>query len=189
MTRDHAERVHPQTVEAWHAWLDEHAERGHGVWLVTWKPSCGHPDLTYEQSVEVALCHGWIDSTSRRLDDDRGMLWFAPRRPRSGWSRPNKERLARLEAAGELRARGTRVVAAAQADGSWTLLDDVEALRVPDDLAAALSERPGAREHWDALPRPVRRAALVQLVEARRPQTRARRVLEVAEVTARGDRP
>ena len=97
---------------------------------------------------------GWIDSIARKLDDDRTMLWFSPRKPGSGWARPNKERVERLTAAGLMTPAGQRVIDAARADGSWSRLDDVENLVVPDDLAAALDSRPpavGTGTHFPAL--------------------------------------
>ncbi|SDS46238.1 Uncharacterized conserved protein YdeI, YjbR/CyaY-like superfamily, DUF1801 family [Nocardioides scoriae] len=183
-----AERLHVEDVAAWGAWLAEHHADPGGVWVVWWKRATGRPAPSYEELVREALCWGWIDSTSKGLDAERTMMWFTRRAPGSGWSRPNKLRLEELYAADRMRPPGEAVVDAARADGSWTLLDDVEALVVPEDLAAALADR-GARERWDALGRSARRAALVWLVEARRPATRERRVAEVAERTAAGLRP
>jgi uncharacterized protein YdeI (YjbR/CyaY-like superfamily) len=125
------ERLHVEDVEQWRAWLHENAERGTGVWLVSWKRATGRPAVTYEQAIEEALTVGWVDSTAGTIDDERSMLWFAPRKRGSGWSRPNKQRLERLEAAGRMQERGRAVVAQAKQDGSWTLLDDVEDLVVP----------------------------------------------------------
>jgi uncharacterized protein YdeI (YjbR/CyaY-like superfamily) len=182
------EQVHVETAEQWRAWLAEHAGRGEGAWVVTWKRATGRPSPSYEELVCEALAVGWIDSTAGTLDDERGLLWFAPRKKGSGWSRPNKARLERLQQQGRMQPRGLAVMAAAKADGSWTLLDDVEDLVVPPDLAEALAARPGAREVWEAFPRSARRLALVQLATAKRPETRARRVAAVADAAARGER-
>ena len=183
-----APQVHAETREAWRAWLAEHHATATGAWLVSWKKATGRPSVGYDAAVEEALCVGWVDSTGRRLDDERSLLYFAPRKARSGWSRPNKERVARLTAAGLLRPAGQAVVEAAQADGSWSLLDDVEDLVVPDDLRAALRARPGAEDHWEAFPRSARRGILEWIVKARRPETRARRVDETARLAARNER-
>lgn len=183
------EQVHVETVEQWRRWLATNAERGEGVWVVTWKRATSRPSPSYEELVCEALAVGWIDSTAGTLDDERGMLWFAPRKRGSGWSRPNKERLERLEREGLMQPRGREVVAAAKADGSWTLLDDAEALVLPPDLAAALAARPGAREHWDGFPPSARRAALGRIALAKRPATRATRVEQVADRAGRGERP
>jgi uncharacterized protein YdeI (YjbR/CyaY-like superfamily) len=182
------EQLHVEDVEQWRSWLRDNADRGTGVWLVSWKRATGRPAVTYEQAIEEALAVGWVDSTAGTLDDQRSMLWFAPRKRRSGWSRPNKERLARLEQDGRMQERGRAVVAEAKRDGSWTLLDDVEDLVVPPDLEAAFRERPGSREQWEAFPRSVKRAQLEQVVLAKRPETRARRIAAVADGAARGER-
>ena len=174
------DQVQPASVAEWRAWLERHHDRGRGVWLVTWKTGSGGPQVGYVESVEQALCFGWVDSTARTLDAQRSMLWFAPRKRGSGWARTNKERVGRLVGAGLMAPAGLAMVEAAQADGSWSLLDDVEDLVVPDDLAAALAACPPAREHWDAFPPSARRALLAWIVQAKRPETRARRVAQTA---------
>ena len=154
-----------------------------------WRPRSGRAGLSYEEAVQEALCFGWIDGKAAGLDDQRTMLRFSPRKRGSGWARTNKVRIERLLAEGLMAPAGLALIEEAKRDGSWTLLDDVENLVVPDDLAAALDAHPGARERWDALPRSVRRGALEQIVQAKRPETRAKRVAEFALVTAQGERP
>lgn len=183
--RADAERFEPGSPADWRAWLAEHHGRGYGVWLVTRRAA---PCVTYEEAVEQALCFGWVDSTAGRLDDERTMLWFAPRKARSGWARTNKLRIERLIAEGLMQPAGLALVEAAKADGSWTLLDDVEDLVVPPDLVEAFARHPGSREQWEAFPRSVKRAQLEQVVQAKRPETRARRVEQVASSAARGER-
>ena len=182
------DRVQPDSVQEWREWLAAHHTRRTGVWLVTWRAGSGGAQIGYDESVEQALCFGWIDSTGRTLDDRRTMLWFAPRKARSGWARSNKERIERLTAAGLMEPAGLALVEAAKADGSWTLLDAVEDLVVPDDLGAALDAVPPARAHFEAFPRSVRRSILEWIVQARRPETRARRVAETAERASRNER-
>ncbi|HEX2770821.1 MAG TPA: YdeI/OmpD-associated family protein [Micromonosporaceae bacterium] len=182
------DRVFAETRAQWRTWLADNHKRPTGVWLVSWKQHTGRPRMTYDESVEEALCFGWVDSKGRKLDDDHTMLWFAPRKPSSAWSRSNKERVARLEAAGLMQPAGLAVVQAAKSSGAWTRLDEVEDLVVPDDLAAAFDAHPGARRHWDGFPRSVRRGILEWIVQARRAQTRAKRIAETAERAARGER-
>lgn len=186
---DDAERVQPATAEEWAAWLEEHHRTSGGAWLVSWKKATGRQTVSYEEAITEALRFGWIDSIARTLDDERTMLWFGPRRPGSGWARSNKERIARLEREGRLEPAGAAVVAAARADGSWTMLDDVEALVVPPDLDAALARSPEARSNWDAFPPSVRRAYLWWIVQAKRPETRRRRIEQTAVKAARNERP
>ena len=182
------DRFHAETREQWRAWLTEHAAEGRGVWLVTWKQASGRPVLTYEDAVTEALAFGWVDSKGGKVDDDRTMLWFTARKRGSGWARPNKRRIAALEAAGRMTDAGRRVVEAAKADGSWTLLDDVEDLVVPPDLAAAFEAVPGSREHWEAFPRSAKRGILEWIVQAKTAPTRAKRIAETAAQAGIGER-
>jgi uncharacterized protein YdeI (YjbR/CyaY-like superfamily) len=185
---DHGERIHLETTEQWSAWLQEHQARPQGVWLVQWKARTGKPSIPYEEAVCEALRFGWIDSTYRSLDDERGMLWWSPRRKGSVWARTNKARVARLESEGRMTPAGRAVVEAAKADGSWTVLEPVEDLVVPEDLGSALEARSGARERWDALPATAKRAYLLWIVTAKQTATRARRVAESAALIAQGRR-
>jgi len=183
------ERLHPGNRAAWRAWLAQHHDGSDGVWVVLWRPRSGRTGLTYEEAVLEALCFGWIDSRMGRLDDQRNVLRFSPRKRGSGWARSNKVRVEQLMREGLMTDAGLARIEEARQDGSWTLLDAVEDLVVPDDLAAALAAHPGARQRWDGLPRSVRRAALAWIVQAKRPETRATRVAQTARQTAQGERP
>jgi hypothetical protein len=125
--------VQPATRDEWRAWLAANHARPEGVWLVSYRKAAGKPRVDYEAAVEEALCFGWIDSKGGRVDDERTMLWMAPRKPGTGWSRLNKERIERLAAEGRIEPPGMTKIDAAKADGSWTLLDSSEALEVPAD--------------------------------------------------------
>lgn len=172
----------------WRRWLAKHHGSRPGVWLVTNRKGSGRPILSYEHAVEEALAFGWVDSKGGKVDEQRTRLLMTPRKPGSGWSRPNKQRVARLEAEGSMAPAGTAVVEAARADGSWSLLDDVEDLVVPDDLGAAFDDHPGSRRRWDEFPRSVRRGILEWIVMAKRAETRAKRIDETASMAARGER-
>jgi len=185
---DEREQVHAETVAEWRRWLEANHGRTQGIWLVSWRAPTGRQRMTYEESVEEALAFGWIDSKARTLDDERTTIWMSPRKPGSGWSRTNKVRIERLERDGRMTDAGRTLIDQAKADGSWTLLDAVEDLLVPDDLAAAFAAYPGSRERWEAFPRSARRALLEWIVQAKRPETRARRVAETAAGAARGER-
>jgi uncharacterized protein YdeI (YjbR/CyaY-like superfamily) len=173
----------------WRAWLIANHADSSGVHLVSWRTGSGRTSVPYAEAVEEALCVGWIDSVGGKLDDQRGLQWFSPRRPKSGWARSNKERVARLIAEGQMLPAGLAAIDEAKRNGTWTILDDVEKLIVPFDLAAALAANPPAREHWDAFSRSPRRAMLQWIAEAKRPETRAKRIAEAAEHAARNERP
>jgi len=177
----------PESRTEWRVWLAANHLTSPGVWLVTWKRKAGRPTIEYQAAVEEALCFGWIDGVLGRVDGERSRQWFAPRKPRSTWARSNKERVARLEAAGLMTEAGRAAVEIARANGSWSALDAVDALAVPADLAAALASRPGARESFDAASASTRRVALAWVYQAKRSATRAGRIGRIAEVAARGD--
>ncbi len=182
------ERVHLETRAEWRAWLAAHHAESRGVQLVSWRSSTGRPSVGYVEGVCEALCFGWVDSTARRVDDERSSIYYAPRKPRSGWARTNKARVEQLRAEGLMTEAGERVIAQAVADGSWTLLDDVEDLREPDDLRTALDARPVARRHWDAFPPSARKVMLQWLAQARAAGTRATRLAAVVDGAAEGVR-
>lgn len=139
------EQVEVASAAELRAWLEEHHASSPGIWLVTGKKAAGERYVAYEDLVRQALCFGWIDGQARPLDALRSQQLLTPRRPRSGWSRPNKLRVAELEAAGLMAPAGRAAVAAAKVSGTWNSLDLVEDLVVPPDLAAALDAEPGAR--------------------------------------------
>ena len=176
--------IEPADRAAWRAWLAENHTRPTGVWVVMDRRGANPDVLDYVSSVEEALCFGWIDSKVVKLDAGRTLQWYSPRRPRGTWARTNKERVERLTAAGLMTPAGLAVIEVAKRDGTWTLLDDVEDLIVPDDLAAAFERLPPARSNWDAFSRSSRRAILVWIVQAQRPETRAARVAETARRAA-----
>ena len=178
------DRFHAETREQWRAWLTEHAAEGRGVWLVTWKKGSGGPHVPYGDVVEEALCFGWVDSLPRKLDAERTQLLFTPRKPRSGWSKVNKERLTRLEAAGLLQPAGLAAIAIARQNGAWESLDAAEAGLVPADLAAALAANPAAQQHFAAFAPSARKMLLTWVLGARRPETRAARVAETVRRAA-----
>jgi uncharacterized protein YdeI (YjbR/CyaY-like superfamily) len=176
---DH-QRIHPKTAVEWRRWLRENHDKARGVWLVAYKAATGKARLSYEDSIPDALCYGWIDSVNKPVDDERTALLFTPRKPGSGWSRTNKVRIGRLLKEGRMEPAGLAKIAAAKRDGSWTLLDSVEALEIPGDLRKALGAA-GVRK-FEALTPGRRKEHLRALVTAKRPETRARRVAEIARV-------
>ena len=180
---DDLERLEVRSRAAWRAWLADQHAASPGVWVVTYKKGRG-PHVPYGDVVEEGLAFGWIDSKGRKLDEDRWQLLMTPRRPASKWSRPNKERIARLTEAGLMAPAGIAAVEAAKESGTWTALDLIEDLVEPDELRAALDADPDARRHWDAFPRSAKRAILEWIAAAKRPETRARRVSETARLAA-----
>jgi uncharacterized protein YdeI (YjbR/CyaY-like superfamily) len=184
---DQAPLVPADDRATWRAWLEANHASETGAWLVTWRKGHG-PVLDYGEAVEEALCFGWVDSRGGGVDERRTKLYFAPRQARSAWSASNKERVARLIATGLMRPAGLAAIERAKANGSWTALDEVERGVVPADLAEALEAHPPAAERFGAFPWSARRAILVWIADAKRPETRAARVLETARRAARDER-
>ena len=183
-----APEVFVEDRAAWRSWLEANHASSSGAWLVTWRSRSARQGLPYEAAVEEALCFGWVDGTAGTVDDDRGKLYFAPRKPTSGWAATNKARVERLIADGRMAPAGLAAIERARANGSWELLDSVERLDVPTDLASALEARPPAEANFAAFPPSVRKQLLTSLVLARRPETRAERVRRIAEAAARNER-
>jgi uncharacterized protein YdeI (YjbR/CyaY-like superfamily) len=178
------EVIQLSTRAEWRRWLSRNHQRTQGIWLVSFKKNSGQPGIRYEEAVEEALCFGWIDSLPKKLDDLRWQQWYSPRKPKSVWSKINKERIERLIASGKMRPPGLQKIEAAKADGSWTALDSAEALEIPPDLAAAFRANPPALGYFDAFPRSVKRGLLGYLSAAKRPETRAKRIQVLVEKAA-----
>lgn len=176
-------------AEAWRSWLAEHDRRSPGVWLVLAKKGTTKPtSLTYDQALEHALCHGWIDGQVRRRDEATFRQRFTPRRPRSVWSRRNVGHAERLIAEGRMQPAGMAAVEQARADGRWAAAyDGPGEAEVPADLAAALAAEPRAQAAFEKLSGQNRYAIPHRTQTARRPQTRARRIEKFVAMLARGE--
>lgn len=176
---------------AWRAWLGEHHDEQAGVWLVLAKKGTTKPtSLTYDEALEEALCHGWIDGQARRGDDVTYRQRFTPRRRRSQWSKRNVGLAERLNAEGRMHPAGVAEVERAQADGRWeAAYAGPASIEVPHDLAAALDAEPRAQELFDRLTRQNRYAILYRVTTAKRPETRAKRIAEFVAMLARGETP
>lgn len=188
MGLDDYEQVLVSSRAEWREWLEANADTSPGIWLVMPRRGNEDPAPTYDEVVEEALCFGWIDSTVRTRDERVALQLLTPRKPSSTWSASNKERLSRLIPAGLMTERGLRVVDAAKANGSWEILDSVERLEVPDDLAAALDADPAARAYFDGMPPGVRKQNLYFVISARRPGTRAARIAKIVTAAREGRR-
>jgi uncharacterized protein YdeI (YjbR/CyaY-like superfamily) len=178
----------PDSPAEWRAWLETNGATETGVWLVIRKKAAANSNLSVDEAIDEALCFGWIDSKPARLDELRSALYFSPRKPKSGWSAVNKRKIERLMAEGKMAAPGLKKIDLAKAAGSWTKLDAVDALEIPPDLSAALRETPDAEHNFEAFPRSVKRGILDWITQAKKPETRAKRVHETAELAGRNER-
>jgi uncharacterized protein YdeI (YjbR/CyaY-like superfamily) len=178
------EQVYVPDRIAWRRWLARHHATSPGIWLAFDKKASRPDRLAYADAVEEALCFGWVDSLVRTLDAGRYVQLMTRRKPKSTWSRSNKERIERLVALGLMAEAGLAAVERAKANGSWSSLDHVESLTVPDDLAAALAAIPDAAVNFAGFSRSARFGYLHWISQAVRPETRAQRVSEVVRHAA-----
>jgi uncharacterized protein YdeI (YjbR/CyaY-like superfamily) len=178
------------TQAEWAAWLAVEHERSPGVWLKLAKAGSGRATVSYAEALDVALCFGWIDGLKRAHDDDWWLQRFTPRGPRSRWSKINREKAEALAAAGRMEPAGVRAVEAAKADGRWeAAYDSQRTAEVPDDLAAALASNPAAQAFFATLNSSNRYAILYRVHDAKRADTRARRIEQFVAMLARREKP
>jgi uncharacterized protein YdeI (YjbR/CyaY-like superfamily) len=175
--------------EAFEGWLEVHGQESDGVWVRMAKKHTGIASLDWTRGVEVALCFGWIDGQSKRIDDDWYVQRFTPRRPRSTWSKANREKVAALAAAGRMRPAGEAEVERAKADGRWdAAYDSMSTMATPDDLVSALEEA-GLSRVFAALDSRNRYAILHRIQTAKEPDTRARRIAKYVSMLRAGETP
>jgi uncharacterized protein YdeI (YjbR/CyaY-like superfamily) len=176
---------------AWRIWLGEHHAQSSGTWLVLAKKGTTEPtSLTYDQALEEALCHGWIDGQVRRRDEHTYRQRFTPRRARSAWSARNVSIVARLTGAGRMQPAGMAAVERAKEDGRWDAAYAGQAtIEMPDDLAAALQAEPAAQAMFEILTSQNRYSVLLRIGNAKRADTRARRIEQFVTMLARGETP
>jgi len=173
-------KVYAASRHEWRTWLSENHQEMRGVWLVLFNKKSAKPTITWSEAVDEALCFGWIDSIKKKLDDDCAVQFFSKRKPTSTWSRINKDKVNQLIKKGLMAPAGLKCIEIAKQNGSWTTLDEVEELIVPDDLAVAFRLHSGARNYFDSLSKSTRKAALAWVALAKRPETRQKRIDEIA---------
>jgi uncharacterized protein YdeI (YjbR/CyaY-like superfamily) len=176
--------------EQWEAWLEEQHATSEGLWLKFAKKGSGIETVTYDQAVEVAICYGWIDGQARRLDQDYYLQRFTPRRARSRWSKVNRKKATELIERGQMNPAGLSEVERARADGRWDAAYDAPSTAtVPDDLLKELEKNEAARDFFSELDRRNRYAILYQIQDARRHETRARRIAKYVALLAERRKP
>lgn len=173
---------------AWRAWLQKNHKKETSLWLILYKKDSGVPSVTYPESVEEALCFGWIDSKPNKRDDKSYFLFFASRKPKSVWSKINKERIARLIKEGKMTSAGLEKIEIAKANGSWTSIDASEAYEMPKELAKAFAKSKTARKNFDAFPPGVKKTIYQWIESAKTVDTKTKRVVETVTLAAKNIR-
>jgi uncharacterized protein YdeI (YjbR/CyaY-like superfamily) len=179
--------------KAWRKWLEKNHAKSAGIWLIYYKKTSGKKRLEYNDAVEEALCFGWIDSTSRPLDEEKYMQRFTPRKPKSGWSSLNKQRIEKMIQQGLMAAAGLQKIDIAKKNGTWESLDKIYAppdqLQMPDDLARAFSKNKKAKINFENFPVFTRRQFLYRINSAKKDETRKARVKQAVLMCAANKKP
>jgi uncharacterized protein YdeI (YjbR/CyaY-like superfamily) len=172
----------------WEAWLEKHHAGSTGLWIKFARKISGTPSLTHPEALDVALCFGWIDGQKASLNDGFWLQRFTPRRPRSKWSQINCRKALALQEGGRLRSAGVREIEAAKADGRWqAAYAPQRTIEVPDDLRAVLKARPKARKKFEGRDSKNRYAILYRIQDAKKPETRARRIQKYVDLLLSGE--
>ncbi|AWX43128.1 hypothetical protein HME9304_00115 [Flagellimonas maritima] len=170
----------------WRDWLHKNYTNTKGIYLIFYKIEHPKPSMRWEEAVRVALCYGWIDSTVKSLGDGKRRQYFCPRKPKSVWSSVNKNHIKELQKAGLMHENGLKSIEIAKKNGSWTALDDVENGVVPDDLQKAFDTNKTAWENYQAFTRGQRKSFLYWLNNAKREETRQKRIAEIISLCEKG---
>ncbi|MEZ4883330.1 MAG: YdeI/OmpD-associated family protein [Chitinophagales bacterium] len=170
--------------KAWRKWLAENHQTEKGVWLIYYKVHTNQPTVPYNEAVEEALCFGWIDSKPNKLDDDRYMQMFTPRKPKSVWSRLNKIRVAALIKEDKMMDKGLKAIEVAKKNGHWTIYDEIENLVIPEDLSNALSENLVAQQFFEKFSDSSKKNILWWIKSAKQAATRQRRIEKTVALAA-----
>ena len=171
----------PKNNKEWREWLELNHVTKDAVWLIFYKKKSPNFNLEWSHSVDEALCFGWIDSTKRTLDSERYIQYFSKRKAKSNWSKINKEKVQTLIDQGLMQAAGYKSIEIAKENGSWTILDSVEALIVPDDLKEALIANKGAIDYFESLSNSTKKILLYWVFSAKRAETRQKRIAVITE--------
>lgn len=169
---------------AWRAWLAQNHDKVSGIWLIIYRKESGLPSVYYPEAVDEALCYGWVDSAPRKRNAVSYYLYCSPRKPKSNWSRVNKEKVARLLTEGKMTEAGQRMIDLAKANGCWEILDGVERLDMPADLLESLKTNEEAYANWEAFSPSSRRGILQWILNAKQPATRQKRIDETVRLAA-----
>ncbi len=186
---DQLETIYAGNRKAWRQWLDKYHRTSSGIWLIYYKVKSGKPSVQYSEAVKEALCFGWIDSKVKSLDEERYQQIFTPRKPKSVWSKLNKQYIEELIEQGLMTEAGLKKINTAKQDGSWTTLDEIEALIMPTDLKQALEADEIANQNFGAFGNSAKKNVLFWIDSAKRPETRLKRIEQTVRSAAQNKNP
>lgn len=176
----------PKNQQEWRLWLEKNHHSENSIWLIIYKKHTEHENLTWSQAVDQALCFGWIDSTKRPIDDEKYMQYFGKRKAKSNWSKINKEKIEVLTKAGLMTKAGIKSIEIAKQNGSWNILDEVEALIIPKELQIAFNQNPASEKYYSGLSNSLKKQLLYLVISAKRAETKAKRVNEIIDSAKQG---
>lgn len=186
---DSFKQYYAKDRKTWRKWLEKNHAKSPGIWLIYYKKDSGKTRVSWADAVEEALCFGWIDTTSRPGDETYYTQLFVPRKPKSGWSKINKEKVEKLIKEGLMSEAGLQAIETAKKNGTWTKLDDIESDTPVPELQKALNKNKIAKKHFESLSTWNRKYILYWTSGAKKPETRAARIAEVMEALSRKDIP
>lgn len=189
MNKKEIELFYPKTRQHWRKWLSENHLVKDAVWLVFYKKQSGKATISWSDAVDEALCFGWIDSKAETMDTESYRQYFCKRKPNSTWSKINKEKIEKLTSDNLMTEAGFHVVERAKQNDSWTILDEVEALKIPNDLKEVLTNYKNAFEYFDSLSKSNKKMLLYWVVSAKRTETRQKRIEEISKFASQGQKP
>jgi uncharacterized protein YdeI (YjbR/CyaY-like superfamily) len=189
MQKEAVEVFYPVNVQKWRKWLEDNHLSKQAVWVVFYNKKSEKKTISWSEAVDVALCYGWIDSKKTKIDDESSHQFFSKRKAQSTWSKINKEKIQLLIEKGLMSKAGLASIEIAKQNGSWTILDEVEELKVPQDLEEAFQKHEGSKEYYLSLSKSNRKAILQWIVLARRPETRQQRIDEIARLAKQKIKP
>lgn len=189
MLNPELETYTPTSQKDWREWLVENHQSKQSIWLIYYTKKSDNPSLTWREAVDEALCFGWIDSTQKKIDEFSFMQFFSKRKPKSIWSKVNKDKVQELIDNNKMTKAGFESIEVAKKNGSWTILDEVEELIIPQDLENAFKEYEGSKDYFFSQSKSVKKMILSWIVLAKRPETRQKRIDEIAESAGQNLRP
>ncbi|MDI9871736.1 YdeI/OmpD-associated family protein [Flectobacillus roseus] len=180
------ETFYPKNIAEWRDWLEQHHQSHQSIWVVFYKKSSGEPTITWSEAVDMALCFGWIDSKKVSVDAVQSLQFFSKRKAKSTWSKINKDKIEKLMESDLMFPAGLESIRIAKENGSWTMLDEVEALVIPSDFMESLQLEEGLSEKFESLSKSAKKEILYKLLSAKRPETRQKRIEEIVALLQKG---
>jgi uncharacterized protein YdeI (YjbR/CyaY-like superfamily) len=188
MEKDDRKAFYAKDQKAWRAWLKKNHLKEKSIWLIFYKKKSSTPSVYYSEAVDEALCFGWIDSKPNKRDEESYFQFFAKRNPKSNWSKINKEKVAKLIKLGKMEKAGLEMVALAKKTGTWDALNEVEEIGIPEDLQKAFTKNKIAATNFEAFPKSTKKGILDWILNAKRPETRQKRIDETVNLAEKNIR-